>query len=216
MPSRSMKSSALIWESLARRHREVAKTDELRALALRLGKEPRNAIDHLVRGGYLIPLFKGVYHVSHPEEMRLGVPRHSHLELFALAAEAAGLGPWYFGLETALRLDGLTAEFRREEAVVNGRRLRERGVDLAGHRFVLHRWTPDLLAFGVRREGRLRISDPAKTVLDLAYRDYWSARRGRAPVGDWKTLVDRVDLAALRRYLERFPRYVREIVMPWI
>ena len=40
--------------------------------------------------------------------------------------------------------------------------------------------------------------------------------KGRAPVGEWKTLVDRVDLAALRRYLKRFPRYVREMVMPWI
>jgi len=211
-----MKSSALIWESLARRNREVVKTDELRALALRLGRDPRNAIDHLVRSGYLTPLFKGVYHVSHPEEMRLGVPRHSHLELFAMAAEATGMGPWYFGLETALRLDGLTAEFRREEAVINGRRLRERGVGLAGHRFVLHRWTPDLLAFGVRREGRLRISDPEKTVLDLAYRDYWSARKGRATLGEWKALVDRVDRVALKRYLERFPPHLREMVTPWI
>ena len=211
-----MKSSALIWESLARRDREVVKTAELRSLALRLGREPRNAVDHLVRSGYLVPLLKGVYHVSHPEELRLGVPRHSHLELFALAAEATDLGPWYFGLETALRLDGLSAEFRTEEAVINGRRLRERGVRLGGYRFVLHRWSPDLLSFGVRREGRLRISDPARTVLDLAYRDYWSARKGRAGVGEWKTLVGRVDRVALRGYLERFPRYVGQMVRPWI
>lgn len=211
-----MKSSVLIWESLARRDREVVKTDELRALSLRLGREPRSAVDHLVRSGYLVPLFKGVYHVSHPEEMRLGAPRHSHLELFALAAEATAMGPWYFGLETALRLDGLVAEFRREEAVINGQRLRERGILVGRHRFVLHRWAPELLAFGVRKEGRLRISDPAKTVLDLAYRDYWSARKGRAATGEWEALVDRVDRRALERHLGRFPFYIRDMVTPWI
>lgn len=210
-----MKSSTLVWESLVRNDRELVTTPELNELALRLGRNPRNVIDHLVRIGYLAPLFRGSYYVRYPTEIRLGVPRRNHLELFAVAAEAKGLGRWYFGLYTALRLNGLTHEYRREETVISERLYRIEGVNIAGRRFVVRRWDSKVIKFGILRMGGLPVSDREKTVLDLAYLDYWSERRGHATSGEWRTHLDRIESAKLHRYLERFPDYFRKWVSPW-
>jgi len=211
-----MKTSTLMWESLVRNHKEVVAMAELEDLARRLDKNPRNAIDHLVRTGHLTPLFRGSYYVKSPTEIRLGTPRYNHLELFATAAETKGLGRWYFGLHTALRLNGLTHEYRREETVISERLYRIEGVNIGGRRFVIHKWHPRIIGFGVVREGSLPVSDREKTVLDLAYHDYWSKRRGHAPTGEWRTHLDRLDPEKLHRYVKRYPRYIGERVTPWI
>jgi predicted transcriptional regulator of viral defense system len=211
-----MNASTLIWESLVRNNRDVVTTSELSELARRLNKNPRNSIDHLVRTGHLTPLFRGSYYVKDPTEIRLGIPRRSHLELFAAAAKAKGLGRWYFGLYTALRLNGLTHEYRREETVICERLYRIEGVSIGGYRFVVRKWDPKIIRFGVSRKGGLPVSDREKTVLDLAYLDYWSTRRGHTASGEWRTYLDRIDGAKLRRYLERSPKHFCEWVISWI
>ena len=212
LSSRDMKantSSTAIWESLVRNERELTTRPDLEELARRLGKEPRNAIDHLVRSGYLVPLFKGSYYVRDPAELRLNVTKHDPLELFADSARWKGLDPWYFGLHTALRLHGMTHEFRRWETVISGRVYRIGGIEILSRKFVIHKWNRALTTFGIIRLNGLPVSDPEKTVLDLAYHDYWSERKGHAPTEDWKTYLHSVDRRKLKRHLARFPAYFR-------
>lgn len=206
---RTNTSSTAIWESLVRNERELTTRPDLEELARRLGKDPRNAIDHLVRSGYLVPLFKGSYYVRNPAEIRLHLTNHDPLELFADSARWKGLEPWYFGLHTALRLHGMTHEFRRWETVISGRVYRIGGIEILSRRFVIHKWNRALTTFGIIRLKRLPVSDPEKTVLDLAYHDYWRERQGHAPTGDWKTYLNSVDADKLKRYLARFPAYFR-------
>lgn len=201
--------SPLVWETLARRGVDVVTTDALAGLARTAGLDARHAVDHLVRSRRLEPLFKGVYYVRRPEEVMLGVERRSPLELFALAAKAKGIGRWYFGLHTALRLHGMTHEHRGDVEVVCEGLHRPLGVEMAGTRFVIHKWKPDLFGWGVTRIRGLPVSDPARTVLDLAYRDYWAARKGRAPTGEWREHLDRVEAADLARWSRRMPEPVR-------
>ena len=212
LSSRDMKantSSTAIWESLVRNERELTTRPDLEELARRLGKEPRNAIDHLVRSGYLVPLFKGSYYVRDPAELRLNVTKHDPLELFADSARWKGLDPWYFGLHTALRLHGMTHEFRRWETVISAHVYRIGGIEILGRKFIIHKWNRAITTFGVIRLNGLPVSDPEKTVLDLAYYDYWRERRGHAPTEDWKTYLHSVDRGKLKRYLARFPAYFR-------
>lgn len=207
-----MNSSAIVWESFFRSDETVVTTEEVHRAARRAGKNPHHAVRHLRREGYLLPLFKGYYYVRSPEELRLGTSRYNPLELFALAANAKGIGAWYFGLHTALRLNGLTHEDRREETVVATDLYRIEGVKVGTGRFVVHKWSEDLAGFGLLERGLLRYSDPEKTVLDLAYLDHWRKRRGDAPRRTWAEHVDHVDAAALRGYLDRYPDGVREMV----
>lgn len=210
-----MRSSALVWESLARDGREVVTKSELDKLASRLNKNPKNTIDHLVRGNYLTPLFRGTYRVNTPAEVRLGVPERNHLELFAVGAREKGLRHWYFGLHTALRLNGLTHEYLTVETVINDKLYRPKGIEIGGRLFILHKWNTTITRFGITRESGLPVSDREKTVLDLAYHEFWAERRGRKTPGDWCAHLDNVDTERFLDYLERFPPSFREWAMPW-
>jgi len=210
--SSSMEASTAIWEVLARTNREVVTSRELADLAHRLGRKPEHVVRHLRREGYLLPLFKGYYHVRSPGEIRLGEERRNPLELFALAAAAKGIGPWYFGLHTALRLNGMTHEDRREEAVISERFYRIRGVRIGPRRFVIHKWAPGLLSFGLLEKAPYRYSDPEKTVLDLVYLDLWNRKRGRAEARPWIDHIETVDVRRLRRHLAHYPEEVKAAV----
>ncbi|MGQ0535364.1 MAG: type IV toxin-antitoxin system AbiEi family antitoxin domain-containing protein [Methanobacteriota archaeon] len=207
-----MESSAAIWEVLARTKREVITSLEIGELSRRLDRKPEHVARHLRREGYLLPLFKGYYRVRNPEEIRLGEERRNPLELFALAADAKGIGSWYFGLHTALRLNSMTHEDRREETVISDRFYRIRGVPIGPRRFVIHKWAPALLAFGLVEKGPYKYSDPEKTVLDLAYLDYWNRKKGRAETRTWNEHVDAADAGKLRRYLAHYPAEVKAAV----
>lgn len=207
-----MTVSTVVWESFARSDRTVVTTDEIHRAADRLGKDPDHTVRHLRREGYLLPLFKGYYYVRSPEEIELGDARYNPLELFALAAEAKDIGTWYFGLHTALGLNGMTHEDRREETVISDEMYRINGVTVGTKRFVIRKWTPDLARFGLTERGLLHYSDPEKTVLDFAYLDHWRERKGHAPTRTWVDHIDRVDADILAEYLDRYPEAVREAV----
>ena len=205
-------SSPALWEVPVREGREVLTSDALSAMARRIGAKPENALRHLRREGYLRPLFRGYYYVRSPEELRLHTERYNPLELFALAARAKGIGKWYFGLRPALRLNGLTHEDRREETVVSRSLYRIHGVPIGSRRFVIHKWGPELFGFGLERRGTYRVSDPEKTVLDLAYLDFWRAKKGHAPTRAWAEHLPSVDARKIRRYLPHYPEGVRRAV----
>ncbi len=205
-------SSPTLWEVAVREGREVITFGAIAEMARRIRARPEYALRHLRREGYLLPLFRGSYYVRSPEEVRLNTERHDALELFALAARVKGIGPWYYGLETALRLNDLTHENRGKESVVSGSFYRIRGVRIGRRRFVIHKWDPKLLRFGLARRGSYRFSDPEKTVLDLAYLDFWRIAKGHAPTRTWVEHWSSVDHAKARRYLARYPTGVREMV----
>lgn len=204
--------STSLWEVPVREGRELLTSAELRRMARRIGARPEHALRHLRREGYLLPLFRGFYYVRTPEELRLHTERHDPLELFALAARAKGIREWYFGLTTALRLNGLTHEDRREETVVSRSLYRIRGVPIGSRRFVIHKWGPELFGFGLERRGTYRVSDPEKTILDLAYLDFWRAKKGHAPNRVWAEHLPAVDARKVRRYLLHYPEEVRRAV----
>jgi hypothetical protein len=208
----SRASSTSLWEVPVREGRDVLTSEGISAMARRIGAKPEHALRHLRREGYLLPLFRGYYYVRTPEELRLGTERHDPLELFALAARAKDIGEWYFGLDTALRLNGMTHEDRREETVVCRSFYRIRGVPIGSRRFVIHKWGPEVFGFGLDRRGVYRVSDPEKTVLDLAYLDHWTARKGHPPSRGWMEYLRSVEVRKIRRYLVHYPADVRRTV----
>jgi hypothetical protein len=207
-----MMSSTAVWEVLVRTKRDVVAGNDIAELAHRLGHKPEHVVRHLRREGYILPLFKGHYYVRRSEEMRLGEERFNSFEMFALAADAKGIGRWYFGLNTALRLNGMTYEDCREEDVICDRFYRIKGVAIGGRVFVIHKWVASILEFGFLEKNLYRYSDPEKTVLDLAYMDYWSSRRGRAVGRAWREHIGSVDARIVRRYLHHYPDVVASSV----
>jgi len=111
----------------------------------------------------------------------------------------------YGNIVTYMRLNGMTHEDRRDEAVISDSFYRIKGVPIATRRFVIHKWRPELVAFGLLDKGTYRYSDPEKTVLDLAYWDHWRAAKGKAETRTWMDHVANVRSDKLRKYLRHYP-----------
>jgi len=204
--------SSLIWDRLNLEDRETVTSRELREHAEALGKNPENAITHLVRYGYLAPLFRGLYYVRSPGEVRLGRRRYNHLELMGIALAKKRIDRWYFGLETALKLNDLTHEYFASETLVTDRLYRIKGIEIDGRRFIILKWKPQMLEFGLVTKGLIRFSDPEKTVLDLAYRARWNGLATSEITGLVDGYRGRLDPSRLRRYLRRYPRSLQEVL----
>ena len=129
-----------------------------------------------------------------------------------MAAYRKGIGAWYYGLYTALRLNSMTHEERRHEAVISDSFYRMLGVPIGGKRFVVYKWRPDLVTFGLVDNGLYRHSDPEKTVLDFAYWDHWRASKGKSGTRVWAEHATSVDERKLRRYLRHYPPSVSSMV----
>src|SRR3990172_12450109 len=69
--------------------------------------------------GYLVRIFRGIFYVKSPEELKLGRHRYDHLELVAKGLELKKVTRWYFGLHTALKLNNMTHEHFTVEDVVS-------------------------------------------------------------------------------------------------
>lgn len=206
--------SILVWEALLGDGREIATTADIGAVARRIDADARDVVRSLRRAGRLVSLFKGFYYVRRPEELALTAPRHNDLELFAMAAQAKGIGRWYFGLDSALRLNRMTHEDRRWEDVVSDSLYRPSGVRVGAKRFVVRKWSPGLLEFGILWLGPIPYSDPEKTVLDLAYLEYLGASKGRGASGAWREYAPRLNARKLAVCAKSYPVRVQREVGP--
>lgn len=205
-----MDDASLVWEALSRKKDRVVPKQRIVELAHRIDLNPESTIRTLTRNDRITPTFKGHYYVKSPEE----ILHHASdpLEVFAHAAKAKGIGSWYFGLYSALRLNGMTHEHRVDEHVIATELYRPRGVEMAGRRFVALKWKPEMTRFGLTRRGPYRFSDPEKTVLDFAYWDHYRKAKGHSATQEWREHLHAVDHARLESYLPNYPASVRRIV----
>jgi len=132
------------------------------------------AIGYLARHKYLVRILRGIFYVKSIEERKLGKTDINHLEAVKEALRLKGVNNWYFGLETALKLNNLTHEYFTVDAVISDAIFRAKPIGIMGHKVAFIKLRPSLLKFGIEK-GMLPHSDIEKTMLDFIY----LKRRGR-------------------------------------
>lgn len=126
------------------------------------------AIGYLTRHKYLIRILRGIFYVRSIEERELGKTNLNHLDAIKEALRIKGIGNWYFGLETALKLNNLTHEYFIVDTVISDRIFRAKPINIMGHKVAFIKLKPALLLFGIKK-GKLPYSDAEKTLLDFIY-----------------------------------------------
>jgi predicted transcriptional regulator of viral defense system len=97
--------SNLLLKKLAIDKKEFITSEELKRYCKIMGLINKITIGHMVSRGYLIRIFKGIFYVKTPEEVKLNRSKYSHLELMAKGLELKSVKNWYFGLYTALKFN---------------------------------------------------------------------------------------------------------------
>ncbi len=191
-----------IWRKLLVEERRIVTSDEIRELAAQAGKKGDRSLRYLLEHGYIARILKGIFYVRSADERERGYTERSTYELVAEALKRKGVRRWYFGMETALKLNGMTHEYFAVDSVVTDSFRTTKVIGILGAKFQFLRWSTDRIGIGCIRTGNLTYSDPEKTVLDMAYRTH---RQGKGSPRDIiLEHIDRLDKDKLRRYLARY------------
>ena len=199
--------TGLILRKLRMKGKEFVTSGELRELCSNLGIRYESAIRHLVPRGHLIRIFRGIFYVTSPDEALTGRQKYSHLELVSKGLKVKGVGDWYFGLYTALKLNNMTHELYAIDYVVNDKIQRSKPMNITCYLFRFVKVKPQLLGFGVVG-GELRRSDPEKTVLDFIYLWRYNGMPDQRIIQSVKEWMNSVDIVKLRDYSRYYPKTV--------
>lgn len=191
--------------------KELATADEMKTYCKSLNLDYDRAIRNLLYRGKLVRIFRGVFYIKSPEEIEVGKPRYNHLELVSKGMAAKGIKNWYFGLNTALKLNNMTHEYFAVDDVVSDSVSRHNPIGIAGHSFRFLKFKPELFKFGIIKE-KLPYSNPEKTVLDFIYLWRYNSVPKDKILADIEEYARGISKKRLSEYAKHYPKSVSGLV----
>ncbi|ASJ07389.1 type IV toxin-antitoxin system AbiEi family antitoxin domain-containing protein [Thermococcus pacificus] len=159
---------------LSRYGGKVITRDELEEICRRFGESLEYIVNYYISRGYLIRILRGVYYVKTLEEYKFG-KTPDPLTLISKAMNKLTL-KWYFGLYTALKLNGATYEYYSRIFLITPVITRPKPVTILGERVQFVKLKGSLLGFGVVKRREIQYSDLEKTLLDFIYLKRYNKR----------------------------------------
>jgi predicted transcriptional regulator of viral defense system len=195
----------IIWKKLLLEKRRIVLSREIRDLAKKINKNERWSVDYLQRHGYIVRVFRGIYYIKSADERQMGTLDFSIYEIVAMALKEKGVKDWYFGLETALKLNNMTHEYYAVNYVITNTYKTTKIINILDTKIKFLKWNDKHFKFGIIKKGKLRYSDKEKTILDIAYRVYRKKSKHLYVyniVGEYRNLIDN---RKLMEYFEHYP-----------
>lgn len=208
----------LIWKKLIVEGVKVVSSDHIRALARRVGKEGTRSLRYLQEHGYIYRILRGTFYVKSPEEIERNFFKYSIYEMISEALKLKGVKHWYFGLETALKMNQMTHEFFSVDYVITDSFRTTKTIEIMGSRYLFLRWSvrdasSDWRVKRITDHGSsIFYSDKEKTVLDISYKEYIDNKDASSVIDPFIEFRDQLDLARLMLYLSFYPPKYREMV----
>lgn len=171
-----------------------------------------DVVKYFEKMGYLLRIFRGIFYVKSPEELKIGRSKYNHLELVAKGLEIKGVKNWYFGLHSALKLNNMTHEHFAIEDVINDSILRPKPMTIAGYKFKFVKISPSLLDFGITKKEDMRYSDPEKTILDFIYIWRYNGIPPEKIIADVSEWAENISNKKFEKYSKKYPKSVERIV----
>jgi len=142
--------------------------EEIKSACKGIGVGYLPGVKYLIGNHHIIRILKGFFYVESIEGRFLRVSGANFFEALAKALEHKK-AKWYFGFDTAVRLNNLTHEYFPIDYVVSDRIFRSKPVKILGHRVKFIKLKKDLFSFGIKHDKGLNYSDIEKTMLDIVH-----------------------------------------------
>lgn len=159
---------ALLIKKLYLNDATFIESDLLRDYCKKLNMDYNSVIGYLTSHRYLIRILRGLFYKPSIEERKLNTLRLDYMDAIKTAMEFKDVKNWYFGLESALKLNNLTHEFFTVDCVVNDKIFRANNVRILGHETRFIKLKKGLFDFGISWN-KFPVSDTEKTLLDIIY-----------------------------------------------
>jgi predicted transcriptional regulator of viral defense system len=204
MEKNKLKPYKLVVEKLARENKKFITTKELESYSKRLSANPSYLIKYLLRNKYISRIFKGIFYISSMEERKLGKSEMAFYELLKNALEIKGIKNWYFGLETALKMNNMTHEYFFVDYIITDTLYRAKPITIMDRKVKFYKISPKLMNFGIIRED-IYYSDPEKTALDLLYLNHYDKK-------NFEEIAEKLSKNKLIKYSKKYDGKVMRIV----
>jgi len=188
---------------------KVAGKEEIEEVCGRFKADVDKTINFMISYGYFVRILRGLYYVKTLEEFKLKKSLDT-LRLISLGMDKLGIN-WYFGLYTALRLNGVTHEYFPTIFVLSDALYRPRSININGENIKFIKLKKSLFGFGVIEKNGIKFSDLEKTILDIIYISrYRSVPEERiiSVVDEYKTKIKKRKIV---EYLKFYPKSVRGV-----
>jgi len=159
---------ALLVKKIALNKEKFLTREELRDYSKTLKISYESAIRYLISNNYLVRVMRGVFYILSVEEKKLKKIDISYFDAIKKALKIKKVKNWYFGLETALKLNNVTHEHFTETTVISDKIYRAKPFKIIGHSTRFIKIKRSLLKFGIMKK-RVIHSDIEKTLLDMIY-----------------------------------------------
>ena len=186
-------------------------SEEVRESCAKVGVAYRDGINYLIRTWHLVRILKGFFYMRSLEERKTSATNANFFEALSKALAHKKVD-WYFGFDTALKLNNLTHEYFPVDYVVSDKLFRSKPVNVLGHKVKFVKLKKSLFGFGVKTEGGISYSDLEKTILDIIYIRKHSGAADAVIRDEIAEFVERASKKKLKRYAVRYPVSVRRIL----
>src|SRR3989338_319819 len=160
-------------------------------------------VKYLIRHKYLARIFRGLFYVYSIEERKLGKEDLLFYDIIKEALKIKRIKSWYFGLETALKMNNLTHEYFAVYYVINDKIFRAKTIKIMGRKVKFYKLKREMF-FGINVRG-YSYSDPEKTILDLFYLKHYSSE-------EFKEVAEKLSRKKIIKYVKKYDNRTKRLV----
>ena len=174
-----------------------------------LGISYVSAIKYLGKYHYIARVLRGFFYVPTIGERKLKTRGPNLHEAIARAMEYKKVKNWYWGLETAIKMNAITHEYFTIDYVVSDTIFRSKPIEIFGRRVKFVKLNKKLFGFGIKA-GDVPYSDLEKTILDLIHIKKYAGNSNKAIRDYLIEWADEADKNRMKKYSKHYSKPVRE------
>lgn len=168
-------------------------------------------IGYLLSNKYLVRILKEIFYIKSIEERKLNKVNIGFKEAIKKALEIKNVKKWYFGLESALKLNNLTHETFFIETIISDKIFRSKPFEIFGNKIKFIKTKKEMFKFGIIHKS-IPFSDIEKTILDIIY---FSKYRNLSNIEIKNKIADYLDKTKTKKlnsYLKHYPKSVKKFI----
>src|SRR3989338_138053 len=177
-----------------------------------LGISYVSAIKYLGKYHYIARVLRGFFYVPTIGERKLKTRGPNLHEAIARAMEYKKVKNWYWGLETAIKMNAITHEYFTIDYVVSDTIFRAKPIEIMGRRVKFVKLKKELFGFGTKRTGSIIYSDLEKTILDLIHLKKYSGKKDTSIRDDLIEWAETASRKKLKEYSLHYGLSVRKML----
>lgn len=209
--------------------------EELKKYLKPLNLEYNKTINNLVTNKFLLRIFRGVFYVVPKEKRVKNIYKIKHKtkngfcdtsssiiikdlnfnDIITNALKIKNINNWYFGLDTAIKLNHLTHETKNIIYIINDKIFRPNEIKIINKNVKFIKLKKKLFSFGIIKKD-INYSDTEKTVLDIIYLLKYNNETNKTILNSVVDLLDSCNKKKLKEYSKYYPKTTYNVIKEYV